>query len=116
MEAATRFFKQAVEVYTVDPQGGNRPYYASDLLKQCGEGKPIPSVMEDLMYAPHRSSPLSPLLFSLGAFASGLSRPRHAGRNMIAGAVSAFLCLKYRIIHVYIVLHCGQVFMPQQLL
>src|SRR5262249_51932661 len=59
---------------------------------------------------------LSPSLFRPNALASGLSRPRHAGWNVIARTIFAFLFLKHRIVHMDVVEYRRQIFMAQQLL
>lgn len=59
---------------------------------------------------------LSPLLFRSNALVSGLSRPWHAGWNVIARTVFAFLFLQDRIIHMDIVEHSRQILMSQELL
>jgi hypothetical protein len=56
------------------------------------------------------------LLLNSRTLATCLSWPRHPGWKMIARAILTFLFLQDRVVHVHVVLHRGQIFVPQQLL
>ena len=54
--------------------------------------------------------------FSPQVFRSEISWPRHPGGDMIARTVFALLLLQHSIIHMNVIEHGVEIFMPQQLL
>ncbi len=80
-----------------------------------GESQEV-SAFFSLYSCTFHGSPLSLVLFFLEALPSGLARPRHAGWDVIARAIFAFLFLEHRIIHMHVILYRGQIFVSQQLL
>lgn len=78
------------------------------------EGAELGQFLSTSVYCCNYSwSLLSLLFFHLHALTSGLPWPRHPGRDVIARAVFALLFLEYGIVHVNVVLHCGQILMAQ---
>lgn len=77
---------------------------------------PLPTDMRKLASCPLGRSPPSLLRIHPSTLPSCLSRPGHAGRDMIARAVFAFLFLQDRIIHVDVVEDGRQILMSQEFL
>ena len=72
--------------------------------------RPDTAVLNHLLTRPVRT------FLRLKARSSRLSRPGHAGRQVVAWTVLALLFLNIVIIHPHVELHGGHVFVPKKLL